>query len=156
MLPFPMFFSLSLEGFYAESRRAASSRRATRGRVTNRSPLGILSVPCHQSPVAGSTPSLPPVRSHQAQITKSCRIRTYVKRAGNSRRICTSKTQDLKLFRMNTYKKTGRGAPTQNLAHPFSWPAEARFVPGHSNLPSRKITPRLLAISQRSPLTDPF
>ena len=39
-------------------------------------------------------------------------IRTYEKRARNSRRIRTSKTQHLKPFRMNTYKKTGRGAPS--------------------------------------------
>jgi hypothetical protein len=39
-------------------------------------------------------------------------IRTYEKRARNSRRIRTSKTQHLKPFRMNTYKKTGRGDPS--------------------------------------------
>jgi hypothetical protein len=61
--------------------------------------------------------------------TISFTIRTYEKRARNCRRIRTSKTQDLKLFRMNTYKNTGRGTPTQNLAHPSSWLAEARFVP---------------------------
>jgi hypothetical protein len=44
--------------------------------------------------------------------TISFTIRTYAKRARNSRRIRTSKTQHLKPFRMNTYKKTGRGAPS--------------------------------------------
>jgi hypothetical protein len=37
------------------------------------------------------------------------RIRTYKKHACNSFGIRTSKTQDLKPFRMNTYKKTPRG-----------------------------------------------
>src|SRR5579859_5177373 len=39
------------------------------------------------------------------------RIRTYEKHTCNSRRICTSKTQDLKLFRMNTYEKNRGGVP---------------------------------------------
>jgi len=38
-----------------------------------------------------------------------CRIRTYEKHAPNPFRIRTSKTQDLKPFRMNTYEKRGRG-----------------------------------------------
>jgi len=41
--------------------------------------------------------------------TISFTFRTYEKRARNSRRIRTSKTQHLKPFRMNTYKKTGGG-----------------------------------------------
>ena len=47
--------------------------------------------------------------THRSQITKSFTIRTYEKRARNSRRIRPSKTQSLKPFRMNTYKKTGGG-----------------------------------------------
>ena len=43
---------------------------------------------------------LPPVTSHQSQITKSFTIRT-------------SKTLNLKLFRMNTYEKTGEGVGAQ-------------------------------------------
>ena len=39
-------------------------------------------------------------------------IRTYEKRARNSRRIRTSKTRHLKPFRIRTYKKTGRGVET--------------------------------------------
>ncbi len=42
---------------------------------------------------------------------KSRRIRTYEKCARNSFRMNTSKTKDLKLFRINTYKKTGEGVP---------------------------------------------
>ena len=38
-------------------------------------------------------------------------IRTYAKRARNSLRIRTSKTQDLKPFRIRTYEKTGEGDP---------------------------------------------
>jgi hypothetical protein len=45
-------------------------------------------------------------------------IRTYGKSASNSCRIRTSKTQDLKPFRMNTSEKTPRGVPpsSQNLS----------------------------------------
>ena len=49
--------------------------------------------------------------------TISFTFRTYEKRARNSRRIRTSKTQDLKPFRMNTYKKTGRGAPVAHTSN---------------------------------------
>jgi hypothetical protein len=38
-------------------------------------------------------------------------IRTCANRACNSLRICTSKTQDLKPFRIRTYEKTGEGDP---------------------------------------------
>jgi len=100
--------------------------------VAQISDLAVRQVTSHKSPVTASALFLPPVTGHQSQVTKSFTIRTYEKHARNSRRIRTSKTQDLKLFRINTYKKTGRGpAPTQNSVHPSSWSAEARFVPGH-------------------------
>jgi hypothetical protein len=41
-----------------------------------------------------------------------CRIRTSVKFTRNPFTMCTSKTKDLKPFRMSTYKKTGRGVAT--------------------------------------------
>jgi hypothetical protein len=41
----------------------------------------------------------------------SFRIRTYAKSARNPFTMNTSKTQDLKLFRMNTYEKRGEGVP---------------------------------------------
>jgi hypothetical protein len=47
--------------------------------------------------------------SHHSLPTISFTIRTSEKRARNSRRIRTSKTQDLKPFRMNTYRKTREG-----------------------------------------------
>jgi hypothetical protein len=50
-----------------------------------------------------------PVTSHHSQVTKSFTIRTYAKCARNPCRMNTSKTQDLKLFRINTYKKNGEG-----------------------------------------------
>src|SRR5579859_3489947 len=56
----------------------------------------------HQSPATSSVPSLPPVTSHQSRITNSFIIRT-------------SKTQHLKPFRMNTYKKTGGGEAVRAL-----------------------------------------
>jgi hypothetical protein len=49
---------------------------------------------------------------HQSQITKSFTIRTSTKPTCNSCRIRTSKTQDLKPFRMRTYRKTPRGVPS--------------------------------------------
>jgi len=57
------------------------------------------------------------VNCHPSQITKSFTFRTYAKRTRNSRRIRTSKTQHLKPFRMNTYKKTGRGAPVAHTSN---------------------------------------
>jgi hypothetical protein len=42
--------------------------------------------------------------------SNSFTIRTYAKSTRNSFIMNTSKTQDLKLFRMNTYEKTGEGA----------------------------------------------
>src|SRR5580658_397859 len=53
--------------------------------------------------------SAPPAR--RAIIVIPFRIRTYAKHTRNPCRIRTSKTQDLKFFRMNTYEKTGRGDP---------------------------------------------
>jgi len=62
---------------------------------------------------------LPPVTSHQSQITKSFTIRTSEKHLHNPFRMRTSKTQDLKPFRMNTYKKTREGVPHCGyFAHP--------------------------------------
>jgi len=52
-----------------------------------------------------------PVTNHQSQVTKSFTIRTYAKCARNPCRMNTSKTQDLKLFRINTYEKNGGGVP---------------------------------------------
>src|SRR5271169_6035584 len=43
--------------------------------------------------------------------TKARRIRIYEKCACNSFKIRTSKTQDLKPFRICTYEKTGEGGP---------------------------------------------
>ena len=56
-----------------------------------------------------SSLALPPVTSHQSQITKSFRIRTYGKCAANPFIIRTSKTQHLKPFRIRTYRKTPGG-----------------------------------------------
>jgi len=60
--------------------------------------LSLPLVTSHQSLVTASVLSLPPVTSHQSRITNSFIIRTSIKPAH-------------KLFRMNTYKKTGRGDP---------------------------------------------
>jgi hypothetical protein len=52
-----------------------------------------------------------PVTIHQSQVSKSFTIRTYAKCVHNPFRMNTSKIQDLKLFRINTYEKTGGGVP---------------------------------------------
>ncbi len=70
-----------------------------------------LAAPNHRSPVTAPVLSLPPVTSHHSRITKSFIIRTYAKCSHNPFRMNTSKTQDLKLFRINTYEKTGGGVP---------------------------------------------
>jgi hypothetical protein len=71
--------------------------------------LAVRPVANHESQVAASVLFLPRVTGHQSQITKSCRIRTSPKRVRISFGIRTSKTQDLKPFRIRTYKKTPGG-----------------------------------------------
>src|SRR5271167_5156687 len=44
-------------------------------------------------------------------VTNSCRIRISAKHTRNPFRMRISKTKDLKLFRMNIYRKTGEGVP---------------------------------------------
>ena len=80
--------------------------------------LAVLPAPNHRSPVTALVLVLPSATIHPPSITKSFttlrlravlarRIRTYEKPANNSFGIRTSKTEDLKPFRMNTYEKTG-------------------------------------------------
>ena len=90
--------------------------------------IAVLPVTSHKSPVTSSALFLPPAANHKSQVAKSFTIRTSAKRARNSRRIRTSKTQDLKSFRMNTYRKTGEGAP---------YPSSVRYSPltTHYSLP---------------------
>src|ERR1700676_1106122 len=59
---------------------------------------------------------------HSLLSTISFVIRTSAERARNSRRICTSKTQDLKPFRIRTYEKTPGGPPsvTSSAQRPYS------------------------------------
>ena len=55
---------------------------------------------------------------YPAPVSISFRIRTYKKHILNSSRMNSSKTQGLKPFRMNTYKKTGVGVPlVRNAPH---------------------------------------
>ena len=56
---------------------------------------------------------------HSSLATKSRRICTYVKSASNPFTIRTSKTQDLKSFRIRTYEKTGVGGPSPLRVFPF-------------------------------------
>ncbi len=71
--------------------------------------LSILPVPRHESSVRVAVLFLPPVTSHQSQVTKSFTIRTYARSAPNPFRIRTSKTKDLNSFRIRTYEKNPRG-----------------------------------------------
>jgi hypothetical protein len=71
--------------------------------------LAVLPVSSHESPVAAQALSS---TSHQSQITKSCKIRTFEKHTRNPFGIGSFKTQDLKPFRMCSYKKTGGGGPS--------------------------------------------
>jgi hypothetical protein len=71
---------------------------------------------------------LAPSALYPSPVTNSRRMRISSKHTRNPSRIRTSKTQDLKLFRMNTYKKLGRGSllllvaqtPVCALLHPSS------------------------------------
>ena len=69
----------------------------------------VFPAPYRRSPVIAPVLSLPPVTRHQPRITKSFTIRTYAKCARNSFTRNTSKTKNIRLFRMNTYKKPGVG-----------------------------------------------
>ena len=63
--------------------------------------------------------SQPKSSKYPAPVSISFRIRTYKKHILNSSRMNSSKTQGLKPFRMNTYKKTGVGVPlVRNAPHP--------------------------------------
>jgi hypothetical protein len=84
----------------------------------------LLSLLPRQSHHAKANPSivfalfLALVTSHESPVTISFTIRTYEKPACKSRRIRTSKTQDLKPFRMNTSEKTPGGCPPPAIGAP--------------------------------------
>src|SRR5579863_2414901 len=67
-----------------------------------------LSVPSVLRKTRSVTHTAPPADLASNSFT----IRTYAKSAHNSFIMNTSKTKDLKLFRMNTYEKNGEGLPT--------------------------------------------
>jgi len=78
--------------------------------------LALRPIASCESPLTAPALLLPPVTSHQSQITNPFTIRTYEKLSPNPFRIPTSKTRDLKSFRMNTYEKTlGRATPPSQL-----------------------------------------
>jgi hypothetical protein len=112
-----------------DSQSWLSSFRFHRSQITGHG----LRVGNHKSSVTHSALFLPPVTSHQSRITKSCRIRT-------------SKTQDLKRFRMNTYRKTGEGAPYLSTQEP-PLPSERVSLPPYfvTSLPRYFFTSSLVA-----------
>ncbi len=99
--------------------------------------VALLQVTSCESPLAASVLSLPPVTSHQSQVTKSRRMRTSAKRTRNPFRIRTSKTQDLKPFRIRTYEKTPRGAPLSLSLPPF---APSAIIIGLALPPDRQLS----------------
>jgi hypothetical protein len=129
------FFAAQTEFIPAKPGVCAFLRQSTSERSEAKGPqelknLVVDPVTSNKSPVTASALFLPPVTSHQSQVTKSFTIRTSAKRPCNPCRIRTSKTQDLKPFRMNTYRKTGEGdplptasghylKPLPHLAHPY-------------------------------------
>jgi hypothetical protein len=129
------FFAAQTEFIPAKPGVCAFLRQSTSERSEAKDPqelknLVVDPVTSNKSPVTASALFLPPVTSHQSQVTKSFTIRTSAKRPCNPCRIRTSKTQDLKPFRMNTYRKTGEGdplptasghylKPLPHLAHPY-------------------------------------
>ena len=88
---------------------------------SNQNPA-FLPAPNHKSPVTARVLSLPPVTSYQSRMTKSFIIRTYAKHTRNPFRIRTSKTLDLKSFRIRTYEKKGGGIPAKHILRPLGSP----------------------------------
>jgi hypothetical protein len=79
--------------------------------VGGRPPLSANSVPSALKSIRSPTPTDLSDTHHYPPATIPFRVRTSAKRARNSCRIRSFKTQDLKLFRMNSCRKTGEGAP---------------------------------------------
>ena len=122
MLPCPMLSSQSSQspssspGFSPSVGLSVSAFRSFSNFCSGRSSDPRLSPtrrpPCqHDNPSANFSPALPLGTSHQSPVTNSFIIRTSEKCPSNPFRMRTSKTRDLKLFRMNTYRKTPRGYP---------------------------------------------
>src|SRR5271170_4236476 len=87
--------------------------------------------------------------------SKPFRIRISKKYARNSRRIRTSKTQDLRFFRMNTYKKTGEGVPAAPSGTDFSLCSSSSFPCESSVNSAPEFTPSLSGPYLSSPLAAP-
>jgi hypothetical protein len=99
----PSFSANSVPGVYPDQVGAFKSIRA----LPSNDPFDAPPQPPHCFSFFHQSP----VTSHQSQVTKSFTIRTYAKSSRNPCRMNTSKTQNLKLFRINTYEKTGGGVP---------------------------------------------
>jgi|HubBroStandDraft_6_1064221.scaffolds.fasta_scaffold07195_4 hypothetical protein len=137
------FFAAETESNPAKPGVCSLLRQSTSERSEAKDPqeskyLAFRPIASDESPVTASALFLQPATSRQSQITKSCRIRTSAKRARNSRRIRTSKTQDLKPFRMNTYRKTGEGGgdPVRPLSQ-LVIPSAPRDLLFHCQAPTR-------------------
>ena len=77
-------------------------------------PCPLTSIESHlykKYPRGVTHPFQPESSKYPAPVSISFRIRTYAKHILNPSRMNTSKTQSLKPFRINTYKKTGVGVP---------------------------------------------
>jgi hypothetical protein len=73
--------------------------------------LLMLATSPDQHPLRVKAHLAPPPTFSPLLIAKSRRIRTYANPTYNPFTMNTSKTKDLKSFRIRTYKKTGEGAP---------------------------------------------
>jgi hypothetical protein len=81
--------------------------------------LRVLFVRRLPRPGRGVKTDLQPRPALSSQLTaKSRRFRTSAKHVSNLFGIRTSKTQDLKVFRMTTYKKTGEGVAEISVSAP--------------------------------------
>src|SRR6202790_4902701 len=108
---------------------STASRLRKHGDATNSLPLAAL---LHSSPY---TPRCTPVSqlfsaSFSGLLAVCFRIHTYEKRVCNPCRICTSKTQDLKSFRIRTYEKTTGGWGVS-----FEWDSQYWLSPYTFHLP---------------------
>ena len=122
LFPSPLFATLADHLQLPENPATLSPFPATLTRRVNHNPFACHSYEKHPGAGASALFVIPReprnllllfqfATHHSPLATKFPIIRTSEKHTDNPFRIRTSKTQDLKLFRMNTYEKTQEGGP---------------------------------------------
>jgi hypothetical protein len=121
----PPIFTIPCKVLYSLANPMLPSSMFSSPATSNRSPRPHPLHPDHGHPACpersrrerseGSASRSVPATHHSLHATKLFRIHTSAKRARNSIGICTSKTQDLKPFRIRTYEKRGRVAPPSSV-----------------------------------------